>query len=995
LKVRDRRHAKHPYQFFQDIKQHLIDASDPVKDDDSSHQNNIQPVMTIFQSQSLNEPFGNRFWSSQPVRYAAYKDPMSGKITGDPANIELTDYLINSKLWTPPNEISPFDILPLVLKLAGRSKPRVFELPKECVFEVDLKHPTNEKLSALGYRWTAVPAISELKMNLGGIVYQNIHFNGGWFVSTEIVRALMERYDAGPEIAKVLGIDTETNPVWRTEVSAELEKMVIHSFQTSGYTIKDQVSAGQSFCSHARREREEYGRECPAQWSAIGGLIGQTNPTWHLEMRDFRINPQLEDCAKGMLIHTALGSEDDMSTTTTDLSLCSYDSIDTDIPRVLIAYGSETGNAESIARGLARSLRLLKPILLSLDMAKGLEIVPKRGITHVICICSTFDNGGPPANAKEFFGARIKPTQRDVKFAVLALGSTIYPDFCKAGVQLDTLLSEAGLERFAKLTKVDEASGCQLVVSGWANMVARIVMPPSLKKFLRKKSNGTSDVYPMHSFKWLANEGQTPKWVKDKICELESHKKGLLCIANEELSSSDSSKPIHRVTFGGAGKYETGDHVSVLPQNSQFVVHRFLSCFDEELRSLCEKQFGKSGKKSLDWLSKQPFYIQIKEDGTDILADTIFEVPTTLEHVLKSKLELGLSEKYVPEFLTLIKMLFEEETLDGLEESVRDEVLLVPKVQKLLSITKSLEGSKMSAENAAAFTSSYPTLPDFFEEFKDILLESYFGDTPVLGLAEMLVAMNRLQPRYYSISSSNSMDPEEISLTVGVLDTKTSSGVEIEGVCSNYLAGLRPGIDRAFVTIRSSQFRLPKNPKAPIIIACAGTGLSPIVGFLTDRLEEKKNGSKIGIIHLFFGCRTKENFIYRDFLFRLKKAGVIKLHLALSQNPGTPKQYVQDKILQKGKEINSLLTRDDTHYYVCGDARMANSCYESCIKILRQYEKKSRVSSALFLKRMRTQGRWQSDVWGIALHYEDAKKDIMKSKREAARLWMANFRPKD
>lgn len=90
-------------------------------------------------------------------------------------------------------------------------------------------------------------------MTLGGVTYQNIPFNGenfvfllvvaltlsntksslfsGWFVSTEIVRNLMERYNAGPAVAGVLGIDTHTNASWRYavayEVSEQNSKVVI------------------------------------------------------------------------------------------------------------------------------------------------------------------------------------------------------------------------------------------------------------------------------------------------------------------------------------------------------------------------------------------------------------------------------------------------------------------------------------------------------------------------------------------------------------------------------------------------------------------------------------------------------------------------------------------------------------------------------------------------------------------------------------------------
>jgi nitric oxide synthase oxygenase domain/subunit len=187
----------------------------------------------------------------------------------------VTEYLTENNLWEPPQPISSFDVLPLVLKVPGRKVPIVKALPSDCIFEVILEHPTLSTLSELELRWTTIPAISNFKMDLGGVVYQNMPFNG-WFVSTEIVRNLIERYDVGPQMANAIGLDMENDVMWRQTVSCELERMVIYSFKKHKFTIVDPMTVGRSFCAHVQREREQYGRECPAQWSWIGGLLGKS-----------------------------------------------------------------------------------------------------------------------------------------------------------------------------------------------------------------------------------------------------------------------------------------------------------------------------------------------------------------------------------------------------------------------------------------------------------------------------------------------------------------------------------------------------------------------------------------------------------------------------------------------------------------------------------------------------------------------------------------------
>ena len=87
---------------------------------------------------------------------------------------------------------------------------------------------------------------------------------------------------------------------------------------------------------------------------------------------------------------------------------------------------------------------------------------------------------------------------------------------------------------------------------------------------------------------------------------------------------------------------------------------------------------------------------------------------------------------------------------------MRNVLIRNQKVQKLLAITGGFDNSKMSAENVASFMASYPLgLVDFLEDFQSILLESYFGESPILGLAEMMVNMNRCFNHYHQHNEDN------------------------------------------------------------------------------------------------------------------------------------------------------------------------------------------------------------------------------------------------
>ena len=134
---------------------------------------NIQSTMTVFKPRG-HRSLGTRFWSSEYIRYAAYKDE-SGKIMGDPANLELTQYLLEHNLWTPPNPKTPFNVLPIVIKSPDWTFPYVFKLPEECFFEVPIKHPTRPEITNLGYKWTTIPDLQAKRCNEVIVVLSKFH----------------------------------------------------------------------------------------------------------------------------------------------------------------------------------------------------------------------------------------------------------------------------------------------------------------------------------------------------------------------------------------------------------------------------------------------------------------------------------------------------------------------------------------------------------------------------------------------------------------------------------------------------------------------------------------------------------------------------------------------------------------------------------------------------------------------------------------------------
>ena len=90
---------------------------------------------------------------------------------GDPARLKITAIAVKYG-WIPPEDKSDFDILPLVISddVTGHDKPQIFPLRPEDVLEVPLEHPEHEAFSDLNLRWYALPAISNIGVDIGGVV---------------------------------------------------------------------------------------------------------------------------------------------------------------------------------------------------------------------------------------------------------------------------------------------------------------------------------------------------------------------------------------------------------------------------------------------------------------------------------------------------------------------------------------------------------------------------------------------------------------------------------------------------------------------------------------------------------------------------------------------------------------------------------------------------------------------------------------------------------
>lgn len=278
LAVFDERNTSKAENVFERLMDHIRFATNGGK---------IRPAITVF-APVLNGEDTARVWNHQLVRYAGYE--RNGKMIGDSSSLEFTKEC--EKLgWNGAG--THYDVLPIVIEVKGEV-PRLFELPEEVLLEVNILHPEWPEFAELEAKWYAVPIISEMKLEIGGIHYSLAPFNG-WYMGTEIgARNLADedRYDLLPKVAEIMGLNTASNrSLWKDKALVELNIAVLESFQAAGVTVVDHHTAVKQFLSFEKKEAAAE-RDVTGNWAwLIPPLSPATTHIFHKPYKNDIVKP--------------------------------------------------------------------------------------------------------------------------------------------------------------------------------------------------------------------------------------------------------------------------------------------------------------------------------------------------------------------------------------------------------------------------------------------------------------------------------------------------------------------------------------------------------------------------------------------------------------------------------------------------------------------------------------------------------------------------------
>ncbi|KIW15094.1 hypothetical protein PV08_07881 [Exophiala spinifera] len=212
-----------------------------------------------------------------------------------------------------------------------------------------------------------------------------------------------------------------------------------------------------------------------------------------------------------------------------------------------------------------------------------------------------------------------------------------------------------------------------------------------------------------------------------------------------------------------------------------------------------------------------------------------------------------------------------------------------------------------------------------------------------------LSMLTPMRIRQYSIASSPLSNPTEASIMYSVVRTETGR----IGVATNYLKDLQPG-STAQIMIKKSHasFHLPRDPKTPIIMVCAGTGLAPFMGFVQERAArfaatsdggvDGDTSEPFGQAVLIIGCRHPDvDRLHAKQLADWQDQGVVRVFYAFSRDPDRSDgcKYAQDRLWRE-RELVSDLFDQGARAYICGSSALGKGVGQVAAKMAVEGAKK-------------------------------------------------------
>jgi ferredoxin--NADP+ reductase len=187
--------------------------------------------------------------------------------------------------------------------------------------------------------------------------------------------------------------------------------------------------------------------------------------------------------------------------------------------------------------------------------------------------------------------------------------------------------------------------------------------------------------------------------------------------------------------------------------------------------------------------------------------------------------------------------------------------------------------------------------------------------------------------RLYSVSSpSNGEDgkPHLVSTTVKRTIEELEGNKLYLGVCSNYLADLKPGDTVKMTGPSGRRFLLPDNAADfNYLFFATGTGIAPFRGMAMELIEAGMQNDVV----LVFGCSYRTDLIYADYFEPLGRECAHFHYLPHvsreARRSDGSKKYVQTCLWDAADLLDPILEKENTLIYICGLKGMEAGIYRA------------------------------------------------------------------
>lgn len=526
----------------------------------------------------------------------------------------------------------------------------------------------------------------------------------------------------------------------------------------------------------------------------------------------------------------------------------------------VILYGSQTGTAEDYASRLAKEGKSrfgLETMVADLEEYDfdNLDTLPADKV--VMFVLATYGEGEPTDNAVDFYefitaddvalSEGNDPALGNLNYVAFGLGNNTYEHYNSMVRNVDKALQKLGAHRIGDAGEGDDGAGTMeedfLAWKDpmWAALVAKMGLEE--REAVYEATFEIVDRDNLHRDSAEVYLGEPNRMHLEGTAKgpFNAHNPYIAPIVeSRELFAARDRHCIHMdIDVSGSNiAYQTGDHVAIWPTNPGEEVDRFLDAI-----GLVAKRDKVVSVKALEPTAKVPF-----------------PTPTTIDAIVRYHLEIcaPVSRQFVSTLAAFAP------TDDIKTEMTR------------LGNDKDYFQQKTS--------------PHFYNIARLLAAVGKGEKWTNIPFSAFIEGLNKLQPRYYSISSSSLVQPKKISITA-VVESQMIPGRDepFRGVATNYLMALKQKQNRdpnpekfggsyelggprnkydgihVPVHVRHSNFKLPSDPAKPIIMIGPGTGVAPFRGFVQERAKQARSGIDVGRTLLFFGCRKRaEDFMYES-----------------------------------------------------------------------------------------------------------------------------------